>query len=174
LQFTITHDFDLPLDVLERAVLSPDLARMLEAKVPSFESVTARKHEVTAGRVERVTAFQANVSLPSFARGIVTKDMCAWEEHSTYDTAARKARWFIRANVKPEWQKYFKASGDYVLEAQGATRSRRRVHGDLELAIPVMLRMVGERLIYGEVQKTFEGEAASLLELAKQQQAQGK
>jgi hypothetical protein len=67
--------------------------------------------------------------------------------------------------VKPEWRKMFTARGTYVLEPLGSGRTRRTVSGSLELRVP-LVRPVAEKLIIGEVRKTFNAEAETLRELA--------
>ena len=66
--------------------------------------------------------------------------------------------------MKPEWQKYFAASGTYALEPRwrrAASASSR----ELDCACAVV-RQVAERLIVNEVKKTFEAEAETLRDLA--------
>jgi Protein of unknown function (DUF2505) len=67
--------------------------------------------------------------------------------------------------VKPEWRKYFSAEGTYVLQVLASGRTRRTVKGTIELRVP-LFKQVAEKLILGEVRKTFDAEAATLRELA--------
>ena len=76
-----------------------------------------------------------------------------------------RGRWSITPNVKPEWRKYFSAAGTYVIEPLGNGRSRRIIAGDLELRVRVV-RAMAERLIFSEVKKAFEAEAATLRDMA--------
>jgi hypothetical protein len=167
--FAIRHEFDIPLDALELAVISPNLverlaARLAEEKV-GIESVAQVSRTLEGGVLERTWHYQANVSIPSFAHEYVTRDMCAWDETSTYETARHAGRWAIVPNVKPEWRKYFGASGSYALSALGGGRSERLVAGDIELDVRVV-RQVAERLIVNLVKKIFEAEASTLREMA--------
>jgi hypothetical protein len=167
--FEIAHEFDIPLDALELAVVSPNLIVRLDstvrARAVGIEKITERKHALHEGVLDRVWHYQANVPLPQFARGYVTRGMCAWDEESVYDMARHEGRWKIVPNVKPEWQKYLAASGKYAVEALGGGRSRRLVTGDIELRVRVV-RQMAERLLVGEVKKAFEAEAATLREMA--------
>jgi hypothetical protein len=167
--FEIVHEFDIPLDALELAVISPGLVDAFGAKVRAMgagvQSVTERSHALKNGVLERVWHYQAQVRLPAFARGVVTPEMMAWDEHSRYESAPHRGKWSIEPNVKPAWRKYFAASGTYALEVLGDGRSRRVVRGTLDLRVRVV-RQVAERLIVSEVRKVFEAEAATLRDMA--------
>lgn len=164
MQFEIVHEFDIPLDAIELASLSPRLIDQLGPRLPDMETVTQTAHVLVDGVLERVWSFAANMKIPDFAKPHVTKEMLGWDERSTYDLRTHKATWTIAPRVKPEWQKYFRASGTYSLVPRG-DGSARIVRGDLELMVPVA-RGVAERLIVNQVKKIFEAEAATLRDLA--------
>jgi hypothetical protein len=167
--FAIAHEFDIPLDALELAVISPNLVDKLGATVHKLgggiEKVTERSRSLKNGVLERVWHYQAHVRLPKFARGYVTPEMTVWDEQSVYEMAKHRGRWTIVPNLKPEWRKYFSATGTYAIEPLGDGRSRRVVKGDLELRVRVV-RQVAERLMLGEVKKVFEAEATTLRDMA--------
>ncbi len=167
MHFEIAHEFDIPLDALELAVISPSLVDKLGPKLnkSGIESVSQSAHTLRDGVLDRLWHYQANVRIPSFARGYVTREMCAWDERSVYDLKAHKSTWSIRPNIKDEWQKYFDAKGTYQILPLGDGRARRVVKGELELKVPVV-RQVAERMILNEVKKTFEAEAVTLREMA--------
>jgi uncharacterized protein DUF2505 len=167
--FEIAHEFDIPLDALELAVISPALVDKLGAKVlelkMGIETIRERARTWNDGVLERVWHYQANIRIPAFARPYVTREMCAWDEQSTYQMSRHQGRWTITPNVKPEWRKYFSSSGTYQVENLGGGRSRRIIKGDLELRVRVV-RQMAERLIVSEVKKAFEAEAATLRDMA--------
>jgi hypothetical protein len=167
--FAIAHEFDIPLDALELAVISPDLVDKFSAlahqKGAGIEKVTERSRSLKNGVLERVWHYQAHVRLPKFARGYVTPEMTTWDEQSVYEMSKHRGRWTIVPNVKPGWRKYFSAAGTYTIEPLGDGRSRRVVEGDIDLRVRVV-RQVAERLILGEVKKAFESEAATLRDMA--------
>lgn len=163
--FQISHEFDVPLDALELAVLSPDLFSRLQRHLKNMEEVRQIKHALEDGVLERVWAFQANVKVPVFAQKVVTREMLSWDEQSKYTISKHAAAWVVVPNVRPEWQKYFHAEGTYTLLPLASGRTRRVVEGDLSLKVPVVQK-VAERAILGEVKKTFEAEAETLRDLA--------
>ena len=165
MHFEISHEFEIPLDALELAVLSPNLIEKLGSRLPNIEHVSQKEHALVDGVLERVWSYQANVKIPSFANGYVTREMCAWDEESTYELKAHESRWTIVPNIKPEWRKFFSASGTYRIVPLGDGRAKRVVEGTLELRVPVV-RVVAERMILNEVKKTFEAEAATLRDMA--------
>jgi len=164
-QFEVVHEFDIPLDALELAVISPNLFQQLSKRLHGIESVSQKEHRLTDGRLERRWSYRANVKLPAFAAKYVTPEMCAWDEQSTYDIKRHASEWTILPHVKPEWAKLFSAKGTYTLSELESGRTRRTIAGILELRVP-LLRPVAEKLIMGEVRKTFDAEAETLRELA--------
>jgi hypothetical protein len=165
LRFEIVHDFDIPLDALELAVLSPSLVDRLAEKLPSIGKVSQKEHKLEGGKLERVWSYQANVKIPSFAQSYVSREMLAWDEHSTYELKTHASAWSIVPNIKPEWRKYFHASGSYELVSTPGGGTKRVVRGELDLKVPVVGQMA-ERMIVNEVRKTFDAEAATLHDLA--------
>ena len=165
MHFEVVHEFDIPLDALELAVISPDLFQQLATRLPSIESVLQKEHVLKDGRLERLWSYRANVKIPAFATRYVTPEMCAWDEKSTYDIKKHTSEWTILPHVKPEWRKLFDAKGTYALQQLSSGRTRRTVIGSLELRVP-LVRPVAEKLIVGEVKKTFDAEAETLRELA--------
>ena len=167
MHFEIVHEFDIPLDAVELAVLSPNLIDRLAPKLPNVEKVHQKEHLMKNGKFERVWSYHANVKVPSFAKNYLTPEMLGWDEHSIYDLRTHKARWKIVPNVKPAWRKYFHSAGTYELVpmSRGAEGTRRIIVGELDLNVPVV-RQVAERMILAEVKKTFDAEAATLRDMA--------
>ena len=166
MRFEITHDFDIPRDAVELAVLSPDLAARITPRLSGIERVEQREHALKNGVLERVWSFQANVKVPRFAERYVTREMLSWDEQTTYELNRHASSWTIVPRVKPEWRKLFDASGTYELLALGEARTRRVVRGEIELRVSPIFRGVALRMILGEVRKTFDAEAAVLRDLA--------
>jgi hypothetical protein len=164
-QFEVVHEFDIPLDALELAVISPNLFQELSKRLHSIESVSQKEHVLTNSQLDRLWSYRANVKIPAFATKYVTPEMCAWDEKSTYDIKRHSSEWTILPHVKPEWRKLFTAKGTYSLAQLDSGRTRRTVSGTLELRVP-LVRQVAEKLIVGEVRKTFDAEAETLRELA--------
>ena len=169
MHFEIAHEFDIPLDALELAVISPTLVDKYGAKVHKLgvgiEKVTERSRSLKLGVMERTWHYQANVNVPRFARGYLTREMCAWDEQTVYEMPKHRGRWTIVPNVKPEWRRFFSSNGSYEIEPLGDGRSRRVVKGDLELRVRVV-RQVAERFIVAEMKKAYEAEAATLRDMA--------
>lgn len=165
MQFEIVHDFDIPLDALELAVISPDLVVDLARKLTNIESVQQKEHLLKEGRLERMWSYRANVKIPSFATKYVTPEMLAWDEKSTYDIKKHSSEWTILPHGKPEWRKVFAAKGTYSLAELGSGRTRRSIVGSVELRV-ALVRPVAEKLIFGEMKKVYDAEADTLRALA--------
>lgn len=166
MRFEVIHDFEAPLDALELAILSPNLIDKVARGLPNVERVSQKQHRLESGVLARVWSYQANVNVPAFAQPYVTREMLSWDEESTYSTETHSSNWTITPNFKPEWSKYFHASGTYELVPAEDGVTRRVVRGEVELHVPPFVRHVAERMIVGEVKKTFDAEAAILRELA--------
>lgn len=165
MHFEIVHEFDIPLDALELAVISPSLCSKLAARLSNMGGMQQKEHVLQGDRLERVWSYRANIRLPDFAKAYVTPEMMAWDERSIYDIKKHTADWSITPRVKAEWRKYFASSGTYVLTTLDSGRTKRTVTGTIELRVPV-LQQVAEKLIVAEVRKTFDAEAETLRDLA--------
>jgi len=165
MHFEIVHEFDIPLDALELAVISPTLCTELARRLSNMEGIQQKEHVLQGDRLERVWSYRANIRLPDFAKAYVTPEMMAWDERSNYDIMMHSAELTITPHMKPSFRKYFTASGTYVLTTLESGRTKRTITGTIELRVPV-LQQVAEKLIVAEVRKTFDAEAETLRDLA--------
>jgi Protein of unknown function (DUF2505) len=162
--FEIVHDFDIPLDAVELAVLSPELIKTLAPLLPNIQTLKQVSHSMQGGVFERVWSYRANVKIPGFAKPYVTPEMLGWDERSSYELKKHRAEWRIVPHVKPAWRKFFVSKGTYQLVRKGEGTARV-IEGDLSLKVP-LLQSVAEKRIMREVKRTYDAEAAALRELA--------
>jgi hypothetical protein len=164
-QFEIHHEFDAPLDVIELAVMSPDLGPLLGHQLSSLESVEAISHTVDAREFRRVWRFQAKAPLKILKSYGVARDMMTWDEHSTYRLDDHTGDWYVvpRGDSTPEapWRKHFRAAGTYHLDPLSDGRTRRTVIGDFDVQLKVIGAMV-ERIAIAELRKAYDAEAEAL------------
>lgn len=163
--FEIAHEFDIPLDALSLAVLSPRLAETMAERLADRVRIEQAEHQLEDRRLRRRWVCRANVHVPAFVRKHVTPEMMAWEERSTYDIARHTSEWVVAPHANPSFRSYFSATGSSVLEELESGRTRRTVSADMDLRIP-MFRSVVEKLIVSEVRKMFDAEAEALKDLA--------
>jgi hypothetical protein len=163
-RFEIVHEFDIPLDAVELAVVSPSLIETLAPRLSNVETVEQLSHSMHDGVFRRVWSYRANIKLPRFAKPYVTPDMLGWNEESSYDLEKHSAKWSIVPHVKPAWRKFFTSTGTYRLVRRGEG-SARVIEGDLSLDVP-LVKQVAERAILREVRKAFDAEALALRDLA--------
>jgi hypothetical protein len=166
--FEVVHEFDIPLDALELAVLSPDLAEKIATRLHGPEAVEQREHRLEGTRLRRVWSFRGNVKVPVWAGRSIVRELWAWDERSVYDIRRHASEWTLVPRSRPGWQKYFAGQGSYQIFPLGAGRSRRVVSGRVELRVPLTqsARGFAERLILNEVKKTLQAEADTLREMA--------
>lgn len=165
MHFEVAHEFDIPLDAIELAVLSPDLAEKIAARLHAPEAIEQREHEVEGTRLRRLWSHRGNVKIPIWAGRSTVRDLWTWEERSVYDLRRHASEWTLVPRGRPSFQKYFTGQGSYQLFPLGAGRSRRVVSGRVELRVPVA-RQLAERLIVDELKKVLAAEAETLREMA--------
>lgn len=165
MHFEGAHEFDIPLDAIELAVLSPDLAEKIAARLHAPEAIEQREHEVEGTRLRRLWSHRGNVKIPIWAGRSTVRDLWTWEERSVYDLRRHASEWTLVPRGRPSFQKYFTGQGSYQLFPLGAGRSRRVVSGRVELRVPVA-RQLAERLIVDELKKVLAAEAETLREMA--------
>lgn len=165
MHFEVAHEFDIPLNAIELAVLSPDLAEKIAARLHAPEAIEQREHEVEGTRLRRLWSHRGNVKIPIWAGRSTVRDLWTWEERSVYDLRRHASEWTLVPRGRPSFQKYFTGQGSYQLFPLGAGRSRRVVSGRVELRVPVA-RQLAERLIVDELKKVLAAEAETLREMA--------
>ena len=162
MRFEFSHEFDAPLDALELAVMSPELASRVGRGWDSIESVETVKHRLQEETFERVWRFQAKAPLKVLKGYDVTREMMAWHEHSTYQRREYTAEWsIVPCDPAARWRDYFNANGTYQLDPLADGRTRRTVVGHLDIRVK-MLGKVLARVALTEVKKAYEAEATAL------------
>lgn len=164
MHFRIAHEIEISRDAVELAVVSPDLIERLQSKLPKTMRALQKRHALEDGVLERVWTFEASIEIPKFASGYVGPEV-AWDQHTTYTLAKHEAIWSIVPEVRPQWRKYFTASGTYSLRSIGEAKTERVVEGDVELHLP-MVKKVAERMILALVKRAFVAEAETLRDMA--------
>jgi hypothetical protein len=162
-RFEISHELDAPLDVVELAVLSPDLGPRMVRSLSMIASVETVEHEIKGGELRRVLRFHASAPLPIFKNNPIAREAMTWQELTTYRLADHSSTWTIF--TKDEWRRYFRSQGTYRLERAPDGRTRRIVMGDLEIRLS-LLGPVVERMALAEVRKTYDAEAETLREFS--------
>lgn len=162
-RFEIAHEFDAPLDVVERAVLSPNLGDRLGEHLTSIETVETVEHDLRPDVLWRVLRFQAAAPLSILSSYPVARDAMRWDEESTYRLADHESSWSVR--IDPRYARFFDSRGTYRLEALGPQRTRRKVVGELAIRVNLLGSML-ERVALAEVKKTYDAEASALWALA--------
>ena len=168
MEYDISHEIDAPLDALELALMSPDLASELLARVDSMAAIDVRAHEVSDARIHRTWRFEAKAPLKILSAYNVTREMMIWDEVWDYNRTTHVASYHIvprpGVDLDANWRKRIQAGGRYQLDAIGDGRTRRAVVGHMDIG----LRMIGpmvERLAIGELRKAYAAEAEALLSL---------
>jgi len=164
-QFSISHELDMPIDAVELALMSPDLAAAFAERWDGVSDIDRIRHEVQGPRIERVWRCQARSPLKVLKGYEITRDMLTWEEHWTYERPDHSGSWYIvpRPGVDPDaaWRARFQMRGDYQLDPLADGRTRRTVRGDVRVDLKVVGSVV-ERIAVAELRKAFSAEAEAL------------
>ncbi len=165
MQFEITHEIDAPLDVVELALMSPYLGRMLATRFAALESVASIAHGVQGREFKRVWRFQAKPPLKLLEGSRIPRALLNWDDHAAFRLDAHAGEWHVvpRADgdLDAAWRKRFRAAGTYHLDALSDGRTRRRVLGDVAVQVKVIGKLV-ERIAYLELKKAYDAEADAL------------
>jgi len=167
-QFEISHEIDAPLDVVELALMSPYLGRMLATRFAALESVAPIEHGVQAREFKRVWRFQVKPPLKVLEGRRIPRELLNWDDHATYRLDEHRGEWHVvpRGEADPDaaWRKRFRAEGTYHLEPLSDGRTRRTVVGDVEVKVKVVGKLV-ERIALVELKRAYEAEADALRSL---------
>jgi hypothetical protein len=168
MRFDISHELDVPVDTLELALMSPELAARLAERVDSMDSIAVVSHEVSAESIKRVWRFQAKAPLRVLSAYQVTREMMIWDEVWSYDRKTHVASFHIvpRPGVDPDanWRKRIDAGGTYQLDPLADGRTRRSVSGQMSIDL-TMIGPVVERVAVAELKKAYAAEADALASL---------
>ena len=162
MHFEVVHEFDIPLDALELAVISPNLFQELSKRLHSIESVSkgaSLRPPEPASRAALEIRAKVKIRLPT--RYGTPESERGREIKTTSSTHAQSGR---SPAVSPV---------EEPLRRRGTTRwASWEAVGRVARVRPARLRgrvrrsQVAEKLIVGEVRKTFDAEAETLRELA--------
>ena len=168
MDFEVSHEIDAPLDTLELALMSPDLASELQRRVPSMAAITVQSHEVTDEQIQRTWRFEAKAPLKILSAYDVTREMMIWDEVWDYSRTTHIAEFHIvprpGVDLDANWRKRIRSGGRYQLDPLSDGRCRRTVVGRMDID----LRMIGpvvERVAVAEMRKAYAAEAEALLSL---------
>ena len=168
MRFEISHEFDAPLDVLELALMSPQLPARLADHGDMFESIQTVQHDVGDKTFERIWKYQARTPLALLKGYDITRDMLTWEEHTSYSLSEHTAHWRVipRPGIDPDasWRKHFNAEGKFRLDPLSDGRTRRTVTGELEVQVKVIGGAI-ERVAVTELRRAYNVEAEALRSL---------
>ena len=168
MEYEISHELDAPLDALELALMSPDLATELLQRVDSMGSIDLTAHEVSEQRISRTWRFEAKAPFKLLEAYDITRDMMIWDEVWDYNRTTHVASFHIvprpGVDLDANWRKRVRAGGRYQLDALSDGRSRRTVVGHMDIELRVVGPMI-ERLAIAEIRKAYAAEAEALLSL---------
>jgi hypothetical protein len=159
-KFDVRHEFPLPLEQVERAVLHPDRIQHTLAALDKIELLEELERKETDAEVFRRVRVRPRYEVPSFAQSAIKREMTEYVEESRYDRRAHRLTYTIHPNIPRAWQDRFVSRGTYSLTETGGRTKR---HIEVELVIKVALvGGMAERYIADQVRANFDQEARAL------------
>lgn len=166
--FHFEHEFDISLDALELAVMSPVLSDRFRLRLPRIDMLEQTAHVLEAGELRRTWVFRPGLALPKPAARLSKRFSLSesWTvvETSLYDLKKHSKTWTLGFSRGGESQPRRFGEGEYGLFPLGRGRSRRIATGTVRLGI----RAVGgalESYLVTLVRTLYDAEAQSLREL---------
>lgn len=102
----------------------------LVSYLPNVKSIAPTSRREVAGRIEIVNHWIGGADLPAVARKLVSEDLLTWDDHATWDEAARVCRW---RNDVVAFREALRAEGETRFEPIDAGRTRVTITGDIEV-----------------------------------------
>ena len=163
MRFSIEHRFEVDLATFERHINDPALLARL-AGVPGL----ARRELIEARDEGPVRRWRFRVhsdeDVPAAARAVLRPEMLAWVEESSYDARTHTFAWRI---VPDHFRAIAHAHGTAAVAAEGERAVRRRIEGDVRIAVPLLGARI-EAMIVARLRRSYDAvaraEAAFLAE----------
>lgn len=161
MKLTIEHTIPYELSLVEDVILDHYTWNSVAKYMPSLKEVKVIYREEVEGKVCLRKWFVPDITIPWFARGKVKQEMVEWGEMLTWCPQNHSGEFVIEPNIPREWLHHFRCEGKYALESLGENKTRRLVHIDLQVKIPLIGGMA-EGYIADRVKEWYAGEANAL------------
>jgi hypothetical protein len=165
--FDVKHEFDMSLDALELAVLSPDLHEHLRMALAGHITLEQKEHTLSAGTLRRTWNFRADHVLPTRVARLMRirpRDHWIFEETSVYDLAEHRREWTVAFRLSEWLDRRTQFNGSYQLYPLGRGRTRRVVSGKADIDVPGVGAVL-ESYLLRLLRRVYDVEALTLREM---------
>lgn len=162
MRFAVEHRFATTLARFESLLDDPLLYDKLERELPGIDKIELLSSHETDGVVHRRVRYtpRADGKIPAFGRGLVTPEMLAWVEDSTFRRSLHRIDYRVEPNLPERWRDQFQSHGSFHLH-EAAGEVIRRVEGEVIVRVALFGPIV-ERMLVNELKKGFSSDAQVL------------
>ncbi len=169
--FQFQHEFDISLDALELAVMSPVLSDRFRLHLPRMDMLEQTEHVLENAELKRTWLFRPGLALPKAAaqfgtlvKGFSLTDSWTVTEQSLYGLRRHARTWQLSFSRGEGHAHRRFGDGEYGLYPLGRGRSRRIASGNIRLGVRGVGRAF-ESYLVTMVSSLYDAEAQSLREL---------
>jgi len=166
--FHFEHEFDISLDALELAVMSPVLSDRFRLRLPRIDMLEQTAHVLEGGELRRTWVFRPGLALPKpaarISKRLALSESWTVVETSLYGLKKHSKHWTLAFSRGGEHTPHAFGEGEYGLFPLGRGRSRRIATGTIRFGS----RGIGgalESYLVKLVRSLYDAEAQSLREL---------
>lgn len=162
MHFEVEHVFDASVEAVEAAMFHPDYAAFLLERSDLLNSAALKSMEDDGLRLHRRIQVAPRPSFDRIGTKKVPPEWFEFIEDSIWDRRVRKLS-FQNIPITEQIASRLTTRGEITLEALGASKTRRRAHGEVKVRdLPLLVKPltpVVEQMLAREAKRMLEAEA---------------
>ncbi len=158
MNFKFTHDFDAPVEELERVMFHDGLIPLLEKRMPNIIKMEPLEIRRDGARLTRRVRYLPVPMISSIGVKKVEPEWMEFFEESSYDFKSHSGT-FRNVPARRKIAALLSNSGTLRLESNGRGGSRQTIEGELCVSV-FMVGKIAERIIHSNAIKLLEEQAA--------------
>ena len=162
MRFEITHIFPHPVEVVEEAMLDPDITVELGRRMTTIVEVEPLEISEEAGSIRRRVRYRPQPLIKKVGPKRVDPRWMEWTEESDYDRASHRMSFRNIPRVRQVADLMVNTGTISLVDRDGSTR--RVVAGELKIKVPFLGR-IAEKIIERQARGILDEEAATLARL---------
>ena len=171
MRFEIKHQFDYPLETVEKAMFDPNFFPFLLEKHGVLLEVEPQERNETESEIRRKVRYRPKPVIESIGPKKVPPEWFAFVEESTFNKKAHSVT-FVNVPTTGKIRSMLMNKGSVSLREVAPGKTERVTQGELQLILPFLLKplaAIGERVIHSEAVKLLDAEARVLREYISKQ-----
>ncbi len=157
MNFEFRHDFNVPVEELERVLFHEDLMGQLQRRMSTIIEIEAKRIERAGQRLERKVRYLPVPMIKSVGTRRVEPEWMEWVEESVYDFTAHRGQ-FKNIPARRMIADLLINHGTLELRSNGRGGTTQVISGELKVKV-FMLGKIAERIIHSNAMKILEEQA---------------